>query len=201
MSCHDPNLEQPVFRQLPESLEGLIILDVGFGRGIWGYLLKTLLTGKPHIIGVEPYAPYCDNQRKLPVYDEVFNDTIEDYLRDHPATRFDVILASEVLEHLDPDTALNVMDELKKRLAKDGVLIITVPDGWTPGGEGFDGNKLHKHNSGFDVVDFTQRGYTTTLIPRLHISGRVPVLLGTAWHVFRRGKKPQGIMAVWRPRV
>jgi SAM-dependent methyltransferase len=201
MSCHDPNLEQPVFNQLPECLDDLTILDVGFGRGIWGYLIKTMLTGKPYIVGVEPYAPYCENQRKAFIYDELFNGTIEEYLRDCPNTRFDAIIASEVIEHLDPDTALNVMDELKRHLNPGGVLIITVPDGWTPGGEGFDGNELHKHNSGFEIHDFTKRGYTTSVIPRLHISGRVPAMLGTAWHVFRRGKKPQGIMAVWRPPV
>jgi len=198
MSCHDPNLEEPVFHELPQNLGGLRILDVGFGRGVWGFFLKTMFTGNPYIVGVEPYTPYCENQYKVSIYDEVFNGTIEDFLSNHPNTRFDAIIASEVIEHLNPDAALNVMDELKKRLIKGGVLIITVPDGWTPGGEGYDGNELHKHRSGFDEADFTQRGYATTLIPRLHISGRIPTLLGTAWHVLRRGKKPRGIMAVWR---
>ncbi len=198
MSCHDPNLEEPVFSQLPPNLDGVRILDVGFGRGVWGFFFKTMFMGKPHLVGVEPYKPYCDNQRKASIYDEVYNGPIQDYLRDHLATRFNVILASEVMEHLGRDNALRVVEELKKHLTPEGVLIITVPDGDTPGGEGFDGNALHKHQSGFEASDFENRGFATKIIPRLHISGRMPHLLGTAWHLLRRGKKPQGIMAVYR---
>lgn len=199
MSCHDPNLEPPVFRELPENLYNKIILDVGFGRGIWGFLLKTMFKGKPYLVGVEPYKPYCDNQAKIGVYDEIQNCTIEDYLNDKPGRKFDVIIASEVLEHLDPENAYNVMDELKKRLTPDGVLIVTVPDGDTPGGEGFDGNKLHGHRGGFEEKEFQIRGFRTDIIPRLHISGRAPAIMGTLWHLIRRGKRPQGILAVWRP--
>lgn len=134
----------------------------------------------------------------MPVYDEVWNCTIEEYLRDNPDATFHIVIASEIMEHLTQEDAFAVMEKLKRRLAENGVLIVTVPNGKTPGGEGFDGNVLHKHQSGFDVADFETRGFATKIIPRLHISGRMPHLLGTAWHIIRRGKPAQGIIAVYR---
>lgn len=58
---HDPNLEIPVFDQIPLDIRGLKILDVGFGRGVWGFFLRTMFLGKPYLVGVEPYKPYYDN--------------------------------------------------------------------------------------------------------------------------------------------
>lgn len=98
-------------------------LDVGCGAGSFATLLRSLGTG--HVVGIEP-----DPERAAIAAgsaDRVICSTVEHAL-DHELgdTRFDLIVASDVLEHLvDP---WSVTRQLAAHLGPGGRLLLSVPN-------------------------------------------------------------------------
>jgi predicted TPR repeat methyltransferase len=136
------------------------ILDVGCGFGTWGYLCRTFLdvfpgrvqpdTWQVHITGLELFEPYIQaHQRHL--YDEIRIADIRTAIEDMP--EYDLIIAGDVIEHLDRDDADKVLDALytKARIA----MMVNIP----LGDEGWDhpenhGNPGELHRSAWHVEDF-----------------------------------------------
>lgn len=114
-------LDQLVARALPtgERLAEARILDIGCGGGRWAERL--ILGGAREIVGVEPAPPMAAAARELdlPRF-RLIESSIESY---HPEGRFDAVLASMSLDHveaLDP-----VLRRMATHLAPHGRLIIT----------------------------------------------------------------------------
>jgi len=82
------------------------------------------------VVGVDMDAASIEYGQKLFQFDDLKSNKIRNCdLRDIDFTP-DVIIASEVIEHI-PDVELSsVLQIIKKKLGRDGVLFITVPNGY-----------------------------------------------------------------------
>ena len=100
----------------------LTILDVGCGNG--SQLAIPLAAVGYQVTGVDPHLPSIERARNLaPAINFIHGPLSELTLR-----RFDCVVISEVLEHLDTPELLLAM--ALPYLAESGILIITVPNGY-----------------------------------------------------------------------
>jgi SAM-dependent methyltransferase len=117
------------------------ILDVGCGSGLYGALLRQYFDFAHNrfdgedslkITGIEPFEGYKNPSWEH--YDVLHQLTLEEFLKDFPDEKFDVVLALDVLEHLEKPQAVEAMEKLYERAEK--YLIITTPttfrDQWQP---------------------------------------------------------------------
>lgn len=126
---HEENLTVPAFinQQLDEIVADFApyrqtgaLLDVGFGAGT---LLEAARRGGWQTCGVEVAQSAVDHVRGMG-YD-VFCGTLQD--AHYPENHFDVVTASEVLEHVaDPQVVLH---EIARVLRPGGLLWLTTPHG------------------------------------------------------------------------
>ena len=105
------------------ALDGLRILDVGCGRG-W---LTNLVSAHGHAEGVEPVPSVIDHARKLYPKLRFHVGTVGNVLEQHDFKPFDLVVSSEVIEHV-PDAAKPVfIGQIRQVLKPGGVVIITTP--------------------------------------------------------------------------
>ena len=103
-------------------LDGLSVADAGVGPGI---ALKELLRGShpAHIVGFDYSRAALETARQMLPSGRFEHRGIYD----EPYEQFDVVICTEVLEHLErPADALNL---LVRMLRPGGCLLLTVPDG------------------------------------------------------------------------
>ncbi len=101
------------------------VLDVGCGRGFY---IKSLTFYKfiKEIHGIDINKNYLNQAKKIITNDERISLKLKTiYKTDYPNNYFDLIIASEVLEHLKNDQ--NALKEIRRILKPKGKLIITVP--------------------------------------------------------------------------
>lgn len=99
----------------------LKILEVGCSTAYFGNALK----GVGHIVwGIEPnHVSAAVAAKKL---DYVFIGIVENFIKNHPDKRFDVIVFGDVLEHIaDPSEVLNQCHGL---LVEGGAIVASVPN-------------------------------------------------------------------------
>jgi len=164
------------------------LLDVGCGRGSDAYLLCRDRVN--HSVGCDIFLKRLEEAKQH--HDEVVLCDAR-FLPFQPK-KFDVILASEILEHLKPMEALSVLEELEK-LPKEKI-IITVP---TFLGEALgikarsskerslDGDEWLHHRCRIPVSYLKQRRYK--------VRGRRGALWGGKFYHFRRWNP---IIKLWK---
>ncbi|MDO9117773.1 MAG: glycosyltransferase [Nitrospira sp.] len=103
----------------------LRILEVGSGRG-W---LSNLASQYGTVEGVEPVAGVVAHARKMFPHIRFEAGTAEAVLSRPDFTPYDVVLCSEVIEHVPDPEKPAFLDELKQLLTSDGYLILTTPRG------------------------------------------------------------------------
>jgi GT2 family glycosyltransferase/SAM-dependent methyltransferase/thioredoxin-like negative regulator of GroEL len=103
----------------------LKILDVGCGRG-W---LTNLATMYGTCEGIEPVAGVIDHARKLFPHLRFEAGTAESVLRRPDFTPYDVVLTSEVIEHVPHGQKETFLAQLAGLLKPDGYVILTTPRG------------------------------------------------------------------------
>jgi len=145
-------LDTFVLHEIP-SLRGKIILDLGCGKGLWGYLIKSEKEGDlGYMIGLDVSKDYLIFVKKHNIYDDLV-------LASASALPFrdkciDIILASEVIEHLPKSDGLLLLVQMQK-IAREKI-IITTPNGFLPTKHKL---LLESHKSGWYVKDFRSLGY------------------------------------------
>jgi len=175
-----------VLNEVPQ-LENKRILDCGCGQGIWAYLMRCEKRGdEGYIVGLdlnEPFLAFCKKHR---VYDDlVLSDTSRLPFRNKS---FDMILASEVIEHLTKDQALKFLEEIE-RVCKRRI-ILTTPNGqrlWKA-----ERNKWQIHRSIWTAREFQKRGYKVRGIgfKYVELAKKSPYL----WGFFRYSFTPLAYM-------
>jgi GT2 family glycosyltransferase/glycosyltransferase involved in cell wall biosynthesis/SAM-dependent methyltransferase/Flp pilus assembly protein TadD len=103
----------------------LRMLDVGCGRG-W---LTNLATMYGTCEGIEPVAGVIDHARKLFPHLRFEAGTAESVLQRPDFTPYDVVLTSEVIEHVPHGQKETFIAQLAKLLKPDGYVILTTPRG------------------------------------------------------------------------
>ena len=124
--------DQRYFTSVREDLLALIptknrdgsILEIGAGSGATLIACKTKILAR-EVIGIELMA-LANSGQSDPRIDKMYIGAVENMLDKIPNNHFNVVLCGDVLEHLtDPWT---VLQEIKKKLVPDGVVIASVPN-------------------------------------------------------------------------
>jgi len=136
------------------------ILEIGVGFGKYGFLSREYLEvygnnnwqkkdWQVQIDGVEIYAPYITEQIKH-YYNTIYNDNIVKLFKENKISNYDLILMTDVLEHLNKEDGIYVLDEIRKH-SKTGILAVPLGD-WR---YEFDGdNKNESHISMWEYKEF-----------------------------------------------
>jgi len=98
------------------------LLDFGCGDGNFLRLVHSHKNNSS-FIGYEPYMETKQDASKITIYKH-WNEVIS-----HCKSNgfFDVITCFEVMEHFSKERQIRYLDDIKKLLKKDGILIISVP--------------------------------------------------------------------------
>jgi ubiquinone/menaquinone biosynthesis C-methylase UbiE len=148
-------------------VDGDTILDVACGRGKWGYLLRVnwWRTGKGSgetepsvLIGVDVFLPFLKKVK----YHKIYDDVVLCHVSYFPfkANSFEVVLASEILEHLDKKDGLLLLQEAERVSSK--TIIVATPHvlrkrGGLPTPEGF--NPYERHVTKWGINELKSLGY------------------------------------------
>ncbi len=99
------------------------ILDLGCGRG-W---LTHLLSDYGNVLGVEPVKPVVEYAKKLFPSIKFICGTSKELLKETNFKKYDLIVASEVIEHIPDEKKGDFINDLYRLINKNGFLIITTP--------------------------------------------------------------------------
>lgn len=128
-------------------------MDVGCGRG--GPI--ELITRKRNLfsVGADIFQPYLLHCQAKEAYDDLVCCDVR--LLPFGADKFDIVICTEVLEHLQRHEAEELVDEME-RIARRQVIIST------PVGRchqhAYDSNPYQAHKSTWSSQDFSRLGYT-----------------------------------------
>lgn len=178
MVQHAGELNRFIVSRLPD-LRGRRVLDAGCGMGAIGYLLRQCAGGlEAFLVGVDIHAPYLDFCARFNVYDELVHGDLADAAFSGP---FDVVIATEVLEHMPKARAEMVLERLEG-LAKERIIVST-PNG-SDLRHAVDGVQSEAHLSVWRVDDFRRRGYEVRgMGNRWHRSERASALTLASWYM------------------
>jgi hypothetical protein len=133
------------------------ILDVSTGYGKNGYVLRVLR--KPvYMVGVDLFLPYLKIVKHHRIYDDVILCDVSNLPLQSDS--FDIVVASEVIEHLERGKGFSLLDEIERVATRR--VIVTTPNKPDPregilSSEGF--NQYEAHISSWGVADFKCRGF------------------------------------------
>lgn len=99
------------------------ILDLGCGRG-W---LSNILLEHGKVIGIEPVKVVVEYGRRLFPGLDLRIGTTQSLIDEGYSLYFDIIVCSEVIEHIAEDQKETFLKEIKRLLKPNGFLILTTP--------------------------------------------------------------------------
>jgi 2-polyprenyl-3-methyl-5-hydroxy-6-metoxy-1,4-benzoquinol methylase len=130
-----PNYEESLRWEIIKSFLGEInkhndftstkpnILDLGCGRG-W---LSKLLSEYGTVIGIEPIKPVVEYAKGLFPKLDLRHGTAKSLINEKKIKFFDIVVCSEVIEHIPDKKKLQFIIQIKKLLKPNGFLILTTP--------------------------------------------------------------------------
>lgn len=131
------------------------LLDVGMGYGYSVRLLKPRLEVK-FTVGVEIWWPYLLEDVHREAYDCIVNGDMRQVLPCMRDNMFQVVLACDVIEHLEDKHSADFVEELKRVCAD--TLYMTLPIGPCPQGSAFN-NPYERHVSEWQDEDMFRFGF------------------------------------------
>jgi len=144
-------LYRRAFGNLLSGSKTVTMLDLGCGDGTATNRLN--LPSGFEITGVDIFKKYLEIAKTLRIYQKLNHSDIKKY---NPRSKFDVVVASHVLEHLNKKDGLKFIRKLEN-IAQNRVIIAT-PIGQFPQ-EDIDKNKYQIHKSTWDVEEMKNLGY------------------------------------------
>ena len=157
------------------SCKGVRIFEIGFGNGAFAGYVRS--KGSKYS-GAELNETLIERARELGL--DVFEGGIKQPLATGSQGAFDVVVAFDVLEHLDVVDIKSFLIDANKLLRPGGVVLARVPSGDSPFGRAiFHGDITHRTALGSSAVRqlATQTGFAVIDIgpPRLPLLGLGPV--------------------------
>lgn len=132
-----------------EILPQATILEIGFGNGgFLGWCRKNYKHS--NIIGIETNKELLQRAEMggIRVYESVFSEKIDSL---HES--IDLIIAFDVIEHIDGNEIIDFFKRISHLLKSDGVFIFRVPNGDSPFGQPYqNGDLTHKTSIGRNKV-------------------------------------------------
>ena len=157
------------------------MLDVGCGKGKWGFLARLnaqFLVKEPpeEIVGCDVFLPYLRFVNGLGV---VYNALVLCDARSLPfrSKVFDIVLVAELLEHLSKEDGEKVLTE-SERVARKRI-ILTTPQYPLPQAT-IDNNVYQQHLSRYTAKELQKRGFTVQGIGLRILQYVLPIILPKA---------------------
>jgi len=141
-----------IFHLIPD-LKNKTVLDVGCGRGIYGYLIRaTRPLAKGRLIGLDTNPDYLSFCSRFKVYDKLIKSDVRHLpFKDKS---IDILLCTEVIEHLPKKEGKKFLNEIN-RVCR-GRAIITTPNVFF---KTVDAKFEDAHHSVWSADEFRQYGY------------------------------------------
>ena len=79
-----------------------------------GYLIKVLFPDKYLLTGLDPDIPQKVLTTVTSIYENIYESTIEDFLKDPSIFNSYIAVANHVFEHIIEEKALSIIEELKE---------------------------------------------------------------------------------------
>ncbi|RUX51407.1 MAG: methyltransferase domain-containing protein [Mesorhizobium sp.] len=159
---------QPLLAQVPRQAEGpCLAIDLGCGRGEW---LEVLGEAGLEAVGVDTNARMAqeatDRGHKIELQDAL------EYLGGRPDSSVAVVSAFHMVEHVPTDYLIELLDECRRVLIDDGLLILETPnpENISVGTHTFHLDPTHKSPLPPALLEFLvgQAGFAETAILRLN---------------------------------
>lgn len=130
------------------------VLSIGCGNGEKDQRIVKRRNPRQYLVGLDIFEPYLQACQKRGVHDSL---VLADARRlPFGDSSFDVILAAEVIEHLEKNHARELLAEMERVARKQ--IIVTCPVGHVDQ-EMYDDNPFQLHRSAFSPLEFRQLGY------------------------------------------
>lgn len=127
------NSGKKFIKKIVANLKHDRMLDVGCGSGTYPKLFP-----EAQWDGIEVWKPYIQKYNLKELYITLYNEDVRTW---RPNIRYDIAIAGDILEHMTPEEAKNVLEKLKR--CADTV-IVSIPIGHYPQDE-YQGNPYEKH--------------------------------------------------------
>jgi hypothetical protein len=125
-------------------------LDIGAGT----FSVLTSLRPVLRSTAIDAHSPAIEASRESGMHDEyIVGDVME---HDFAGRRFDVVVANELVEHLDKWAGWKLLERLERLASR--LIVVTTPNGFVPQGPEH-GNPWQRHRSGWFPHDFEGLGY------------------------------------------
>jgi 2-polyprenyl-3-methyl-5-hydroxy-6-metoxy-1,4-benzoquinol methylase len=118
-----------IFHAVPDHQQAVKVLDIGFGAGNLGKLIKTNpSTQHWEVDGIDGWEANCLNASlcEVPTYRHVWHGLAQELSAEQLGS-YDVICLLDVIEHLDVDTSQDLFRFLLASLSPTGVMFISTP--------------------------------------------------------------------------
>ena len=186
----------PILRN--SMLETSLVVDLGSG------VRPNFFLGQDVTICVELFQDYLEHLKNSSTNNNVIlvKEDVLSFLLRQPSRSIETIVVTDLIEHLSKEDGSKLIDEVKRVVTKQALIV--TPRGFMPQhvGEGDDdrwgfiGNELQNHISGWDIEDF--QGWDILLSPgyysdRIHPQG----VLGAVF--IQEVRTEQGLLFVLEP--
>jgi predicted TPR repeat methyltransferase len=129
------------------------LLDVGCGSNS---PIQRFSSQLERSVGVDAHLPSIDRSREQGIHTDYVQCDVLDILNKFGEKSFDVVVANDLIEHLDKAQGESLIAQMEA-IARRRVVIFT-PNGFLQQGE-FDNNPYQVHRSGWTVKEMRGRGY------------------------------------------
>lgn len=153
----------PICLVIDKSSES--ILDVGCGLGVPMELIKLRMEVK-YSVGVDLFKPYISILKNRKLHDKYLLADVRK-IKFKPKS-FDVVFASDVLEHMPKRDAWRLVENMESFAKKQVIITTSLGYFYHPA---VDNNPLQLHVSGYEPEEFKKRGYKTIKYGRKELLG------------------------------
>lgn len=151
------------------------LLDVGCGENS----PVKFLGKKIYSVGIDIFKPSILKSKRNKIHHQYFQMNVMDIDKKFTNSSFDLVLASDIIEHIDKKQGIELLKKMDK-IAKKKVIVLT-PNGFLAQDK-MNNNPWQSHLSGYSVKEMTDLGYKV-----FGVNGWKP-LKGVRCHVTLRPK-------------
>ncbi len=142
-----------IFHILEDNSESVDVLDVGFGTGGLGRLVKTNpATNHWNVDGIDGWEKNCFNKNLIE--DKLYRNVWHGFAQELPSeviSKYKIICLLDVIEHLDTETAKWLFRTLLTNMGKESFLFVSTPLWFYPQDQQQEGD-LEEHLIGVPVT-------------------------------------------------
>lgn len=148
---------EQLYRTIKDQVRGCdSILDLGCGCKPF---MADVTRDMKHSVGVDLFGPSLEKAAALKTHHTFAQSEVLEYLRNSSDNSFDVVMALDLIEHLEKDGGYELLSEME-RVAKKMVIIFT-PNGFVLQ-KPYENNPWQEHLSGWSFEEMKSLGFEIT---------------------------------------